>query len=243
MNRLITQQLHLQVKDILLKEIMHGEYSQDAMLPSEAELCERLNVSRGTLRQSVTSLVQEGYLKRRQGIGTIIDRNVSSIKTRADLKIEFSELIRRAGYQPAVKLLKIREGPAGEVTANLLRINTEEPLIHITKEWLADDRPAILCTDSFPLRLIREPYDSKIFEKDIFHVLKTLCHKEIDYQIAHIVPCCLGEDAAGIFKAQLHEPIVCFTGVSFDADGVAIMYDTEYYAPGILEFSLLRAKI
>lgn len=243
MNFIPSRRLHSQVKEMLLEEILHGEYSKDTMLPSETELCARLNVSRGTLRQSVTSLEQEGYLRRRQGIGTIIDRNICSIKTRVDLKIEFSELIHRAGYKPRVKLIEMKEEPAGEEYACFLRIHADDRLIHITKEWLADERPAILCTDTFPVRLIQEPYTEEIFEKDIFTVLKALCHEEVDYQIAHIVPWCLGEELAGIFGAPVNQPVICFNGVSFNVEGVPIICNTEYFAPGILDLTLLRARI
>jgi DNA-binding GntR family transcriptional regulator len=243
MKKLNSQNLPLQLKEMLLEEILDGEYAQSEMLPSETELCDRFGISRGTLRHAVTSLEQEGYIKRRQGIGTIIDRNVCSIQTRFDQKIEFSQLIERAHYRSSVRLLDVREEPAGEENARCLRIDPGETLIHVTKVWLADERPAILCTDSFPIRLIREPYDREIFNHDIFYVLKNLCHQEVDYQIARIIPRCLNEELSKILLVPPNVPIISFDGVGFNLDRVPIICDTEFYATDILDFTLLRARI
>ena len=39
-----------------------AEAKNDKAIPSEAELCERYGVSRGTVRRAIQTLVQEGYL-------------------------------------------------------------------------------------------------------------------------------------------------------------------------------------
>ena len=101
--------LHLQVRRLLLNEIVRGEFAAADMLPTETELCNRLKVSRSTLRQAVTSLEQEGYLRRRQGMGTIIDREVCNMTARFDLNSEFSILLGDLGYTPSVLFLKADE--------------------------------------------------------------------------------------------------------------------------------------
>ena len=58
--------LHLQVRKLLLQEITQGEFATLDMLPTEMELCERLGVSRTTLRHSVTALEQRPSLAQPQ---------------------------------------------------------------------------------------------------------------------------------------------------------------------------------
>jgi GntR family transcriptional regulator len=148
------QLLHLQVRRLLLKSIIQGEFAAAHMLPTEAELCTHLGVSRSTLRHAVTSLEQEGYLHRRQGLGTIIDRNVCSVTARFDLNSEFSILLNDLGYKPSVRFIDAREETASAGVAGLLKTQEGAALLSITKLWLADDRPAIWCTDSIPTALI-----------------------------------------------------------------------------------------
>jgi GntR family transcriptional regulator len=239
----VNHPLHLQVKEILWDEITRGEYANLDMLPPENELCSRFGVSRITLRHAVTSLEQQGYLRRRQGVGTIIDRNVCSMKTRIDLKIEYSELIRRAGFNPEIKLLSYHEEIADGEKARILKVETGDKLLIIKKLWLADGTPAILNTDIVTLSLLSEPYTPELLEKDIFTLFRKLTSCDLIYQIAEMVPRCIDNQLSQFFHLALNTPVICFSGVGYNIDGKPILLSEEVYTPGIVKFSMLRAKI
>jgi GntR family transcriptional regulator len=63
--------LHQQIEKKLRELIARPEYMKDGkMLPTETELSKVLEVSRTTIRQAITSLVNDGLLIRRKGSGT-----------------------------------------------------------------------------------------------------------------------------------------------------------------------------
>lgn len=64
--------LHLQLASILREQIMRGLWPEGASIPSEKVLCAEFNVARGTLRQALRRLEDEGYLRREQGRGTFV---------------------------------------------------------------------------------------------------------------------------------------------------------------------------
>jgi GntR family transcriptional regulator len=243
MNNVSSLPLHQQVKEALWREITEGEFSRARMLPPEKELCDRLGVSRSTLRRAVTGLEQEGLLRRRQGVGTLVDHNVASLKARIDLKLEFSELLARAGYRPEVRFLEATEGPADKRFAELLQLDMEAPLLSVSKMWLADDQPAILCTDRFPSRLVLTPYTERDLHGDILTVLDQLCDLQVHYQIATLVPRCADNRAAHLLGVEPGGAIMGFDGISYTKEGRPIVASTEWYAPDILTFSMLRAKV
>jgi DNA-binding GntR family transcriptional regulator len=71
-----------QILLILRRAIVSGELPVGAALPSENELRERYQLSRNTIREAVSVLVQEGMLDRIQGKGTfVIDLNRSRLPT------------------------------------------------------------------------------------------------------------------------------------------------------------------
>src|SRR5437762_1388254 len=61
-----------QVKKSLIADIELGKWAEGGVIPSEAQLLQRFNVSRPTLVRSLQDLVREGYLHRRQGKGTFV---------------------------------------------------------------------------------------------------------------------------------------------------------------------------
>lgn len=61
-----------QVKRQLIAEIEQGRWKAGGIVPSEAELLRRFDVSRPTLVRSLQDLVRDGYVYRRQGKGTFV---------------------------------------------------------------------------------------------------------------------------------------------------------------------------
>jgi DNA-binding GntR family transcriptional regulator len=58
--------------EILRKHILDGVYKDGDMLPSENELCQLYGMTRPTVRQSLTTLAHDGYIRKHQGKGSIV---------------------------------------------------------------------------------------------------------------------------------------------------------------------------
>jgi GntR family transcriptional regulator/GntR family frlABCD operon transcriptional regulator len=94
------------VHQYIKKLIISGELVEGALLPSENELCERFQVTRPTVRQALTSLVQDGYIYKHHGKGSIV---ASQHKTLGLLSFKgFSEVLKET---PEAVDTKVLEGP------------------------------------------------------------------------------------------------------------------------------------
>lgn len=62
--------LYLQLAEILRQRILSGEI--ESQLPTEPELCRSYGVARGTVRQALSKLETEGYVRRQRGRGTFV---------------------------------------------------------------------------------------------------------------------------------------------------------------------------
>ena len=60
------------VYEMLRKHILSGTYGEGALLPSENELCKIHNITRPTVRKALDALLNEGYIKKQQGKGSIV---------------------------------------------------------------------------------------------------------------------------------------------------------------------------
>jgi DNA-binding GntR family transcriptional regulator len=63
---------HKRLYEILRKHIIEGIYKEGDLLPSENELCQLYGMTRPTVRQSLSTLANDGYITRHQGKGSIV---------------------------------------------------------------------------------------------------------------------------------------------------------------------------
>jgi GntR family transcriptional regulator len=64
--------LYIQIESILRSDIESGKYDDGSYLPREENLAKILGVSRNTVRQGISKLVNDGLLKRTRGKGTVV---------------------------------------------------------------------------------------------------------------------------------------------------------------------------
>jgi DNA-binding GntR family transcriptional regulator len=58
--------------EVLRKHIIEGVYREGDLLPSENELCNLYGMTRPTVRQSLSALANDGYIRKHQGKGSIV---------------------------------------------------------------------------------------------------------------------------------------------------------------------------
>jgi DNA-binding GntR family transcriptional regulator len=63
---------HKKLYEILRKHIIEGVYHDGDLLPSENELCQLYGLTRPTVRQALSNLSNDGYIKKHQGKGSIV---------------------------------------------------------------------------------------------------------------------------------------------------------------------------
>lgn len=68
--------LYYRIANHLRNRIMSGTYPPGERIPTENELSDKFNASRITIRQSLKVLESQGMLNRKQGIGTIVNKNI-----------------------------------------------------------------------------------------------------------------------------------------------------------------------
>lgn len=108
-------------------------------LPSDAELCERFNVSRMTARYAVQLLEQDGLLVRRRGQGTFVaSRPVMRV---LGSPLSFTESMRRRGLRASSRLLRWTEiDSRPEDVAALQLLDGQKPWL-LERLRLADGVP------------------------------------------------------------------------------------------------------
>jgi len=147
--------LHRQLFLVLHDEIARGALAPGDALPTEQALCDQFAVSRITVRRALADLVEQGYIERRQGVGSFVRRSDRSEE--APPVGSYMDGLRQAQFQTSIEVVEhdIRTPPTsiGDVLGfegemlHILRVRrerrTREPLM-VTEAWLPTDLAATL---------------------------------------------------------------------------------------------------
>lgn len=231
------------VRARLLDEMKRGLYRHADRLPSENVLAERLSISRTQLRDSLAQLEREGFITRRHGVGTLVNRHVLDVKVRTDIEVEFGDMIRLSGYEPDSRLTGFGFIWADGDTAKKLRLGSCGEVLAVTRLVFADNRPAIFCEDFLPAsRVKRRDFGRAELEPPIFEFLKKHCGIEPYMDITELRPVAADARLAGLLDSAIGAPLLYMDEVDYDIDGAPVLYARQYYADGIIKHTLMRKK-
>ncbi len=136
--------LHLQVRNILRNEILKGTYTEK--IPPEYDLMNKFSVSRATIRRAIRSLIEEGVLESRQGLGTFVA--VRPIEEWLGNLSTFFEIIKEMGMTPNIQVLSQEVVKAPQDAATIFKTDQVYRTIRLR---LANDTPVVLETQYYPL--------------------------------------------------------------------------------------------
>lgn len=159
--------LHAQIRQTIQEKITTGQWPPQSRIPPEEKLAQQFRVSRMTIRKAMQRLVENGFLYRRQGVGTF----VSPIYMQRDLSrmTSFSEdaAARSVGAHSEVQSVEV-ECAAGAVAHQLLLDPQRDNVIRIERLRLYDDTPVALQTLWVPQRLCPELEDPKVAAGSVY---------------------------------------------------------------------------
>ena len=231
------------IRSQLLSAMKDGEYANCDRLPRENILAEKLGVSRTQLRDVLASLDREGFITRRHGVGTIINRHVIDVQVRMDIEVEFLDMIRQSGFTPAVAYVQVTEGTADEKIASQLRIAVGSPVLRVSRLCTADGKPAIYCEDIVDLARARPGYTESDCKLPIFHFLQEFCDIYPYMDLTELRPAAADESLAEIFGVPVGTPLLNMEEVDFDIEGNPVFCSIEYFIDGIFRHTVMRKKL
>lgn len=231
------------IRTQLLSDMREGIYAESERLPRESVLAETLGISRTQLRDILASLEREGFITRRHGVGTIINRHVLNVHTRMDIEVEFLDMIRGNGHQAAVAYVRVSDGQADARIAAQLRIDEGAPILRVARLCTADGVPAIYCEDVMDKSLVKGDYTESDLKRPIFHFLQEFCGVYPYLDLADIRAVAADDALAEIFQIPVGSPLLNMDEVDYDIDGNPVFCSMEYFADGYFRHAVMRKKL
>lgn len=228
------QAAYITIHDELKQQIDQGVWKIGDRLPSERDLADTYSVSRMTLRQAVTLLVEEGILERRVGSGTYVAGHRVQEKMRGTLS--FTEIISSQGKVPSTVLISYQRKLASQTEIDHLNLQKTDYVIRMERVRYADQLPVVFELASIPEKLIKGCSQAAITE----HFFQTLT--ENGYEIGRsqriIYAKTASERVANYLDISTGHAILALTQTSYFTDGRPFEYVRSQYVGDRFEFYL-----
>ncbi|QHQ59929.1 UTRA domain-containing protein [Anaerocolumna sedimenticola] len=220
--------LYFQVENIIKEQIENGEFLSGEILPSEKQLQERYGVSRVTVRQAVSSLVNAGYLQCSRGIGTTvifekIDENLQRV-------ISFSEEMEQHGIKMETTYCVISLQKATKAVASNLNIKEGEECYKLVRVRCAKGTPMVYSM-TYLTRKYELPLEPDAYMESLYKLMDNgygvkIVNGQDTFEAA------LASQTVGSFLSiSSGSPIFKRTRKTFDQHNELVEYTVCYY-PG-----------
>lgn len=220
---------YVQLAAQLKAEITAGTFSPGSRLPTETELVNQSQLSRITVRRGLELLEKEGWVVRRQGLGTFvrdaIRHDLSSVQT-------LTEVLLGQGITPRIEVLSYGAVRPPEPVRQALRLNENEQLLLVKRLYCNGSEPVALVFVYLPLS-VRDHADVLRSTEVPTETTYTIWEQKLGIRLrgaSHTIHAARAndEDAAAL-NVNPGDPILVLDRITYAEDGRPLEYITFHY--------------
>jgi len=160
--------LYVQLKQELKEKILAGYWKEEEKIPSEFDLMKTYKVSRATVRSAIDSLVLEGFLVKKHGIGTFVRKMRPSIGFEPLISLSYA--LETLNILSRNVVLQKKRIDLDEKLKRKLRYKDTTECLYVSRLRYVDDIP-IAVEDSYFHPQIAPIFDEKDLSKSIAKIL------------------------------------------------------------------------
>lgn len=229
------RQQYEEIAAYLRTAIRERHYSPGDVLPSEAELRRQFGTSRGTVRQAMSILRNEGLVSSGQGRRS---RVLDTVPTQPfDGIISFSQWCHNSGITPGQQTQWVSRHPAGTALSASLELSDRAPVVSVFRLRLMDGEPAMVERLNYPLEVGQHILS---FDPDSGSIYQRLLDSGVDIHYATRTIDAIGADAddATLLEVPEGTPLLRVRRRAFTSTGIPIESSDDRYLPDRANFTL-----
>jgi GntR family transcriptional regulator len=212
------------VRDYLM-ELVESRASGDP-IPSERTLCDRLGVSRPTLRSAVDELVTNGVLVREHGRGMFVARAKITQELAPD---RHAHRLPQAAGTWASRVLEFTTVQAGARVGRRLHISPAAEIAYIARLRLVDGEPMAIEYLHVPAALVPGLRPADMEAGDFYDLLRDRHGIRVHEAVQSIEPTVTNEEEARLIGVPVLSPALLFERLTKDATGRPVEYVHSVY--------------
>ncbi|WP_446898445.1 GntR family transcriptional regulator [Clostridium sp. LBM24168] len=227
--------LYIQIKNILAYRIEKGIWTLGDLIPTEQELMKEFNVSRTTIRQAISLLVQDGFLEKKQGKGTVVKH--PHIMEKLGRLTGFAEEVREKGFSPHSRVLRCEFKDTFFYQKYIMKIPENKKILLVERVRFVDDIPVAVESTYWPEHIGTLLNKYELDKINYYDVLENnnIYLKNAKEQISAVNCTAEEADVLGILPGTA---VLEMTRLSFGLDDLPIEYTKTRYRSDYYKYDI-----
>jgi GntR family transcriptional regulator len=214
--------LYIQIETALKSQIRMGELQEGDRLPSEKKLSEQFGVSPLTVRQALSALVEEGYLDRKPGRGTIIKKEYER-RVVLNLTGDINELL-SVSKETETKVIHYEILKYHRKATSALRLKADDPICFVSKQRYWRNIPFMVVEEFLPKSKLGTIPGGKGLGESFYSILTQRKGYALEEAIQTIESSTADQRIASSLRIEIGSPIFYMERTFFEKVGLPILY-------------------
>jgi GntR family transcriptional regulator len=225
--------LYAQIKQRLLALIATWDERDDRFFTDE-QLCQRFAVSRLTVRQAVQSLVEDGFLARARGSGTVVRR--AKIEEHFSPRMNFLDEWEQRGLKMRAEVLAFARIAAPDPVATALGLRRGARVRHIRRRRLAGQVPVSIDDRYLPLERAAGLTERDVETRSLLDVL--WAQVQLDHCDQQIEALTADGEMVGLLSLTPGAALLARRLTYFDQDQRPVMTGRSFHRADLVRYAV-----
>ncbi len=227
---------YYQIYEHLRNDINEGLFGEGDRFPPEIELCDKFKVSRGTIREALRLLYQQGILKREQGKGTFVTH--SKIQQDAQKLMGFTELMKLHGKAAQAKLLEVTVKAPNSRVKQLLELKDGENIVKVQRLRFGDEEPLIIERSYFVHDIFKPLLQFNLENESIYELMYRETSMRLGVADQSIEGVLAGPTSSKLLNIEANSPVLLIKRLIKMKNDRLFQYSEDMYRSDRLSFSI-----
>jgi GntR family transcriptional regulator len=205
----------------LRRGIQSDRWQVGERIPSEPELSDTYGVSRGTVRNAIEQLVNDGMLRKEQGRGTFVISVVPRLRKDLEWLASFTQQLRDGGIKPSTEVLEAGLTSAGQVEGRVIEgfgLAETDEVVYIRRLRRGDDVPFAIQTVYLQPERCPGVLDEGTDLTQLFKLYAERYNARISFAHEIIRVAAASDEEAALLEVAPGDPVVIRDRISADQD-------------------------
>jgi GntR family transcriptional regulator len=222
-----------------LAEIISATKPGDRLL-TEPDLAKQLGVSRATLREAMRTFETQGFLLRRQGVGTFVVRPTQVLESGLEVLESIETLAKRTGLPVSPGKVDLEQRQATSEECDALGMELGCIVVSVSRVIMAEGRPAAYLVDILPEDILSPDEVQQGFSGSVLDLLLERGNPQLVNSHCEIAAVAADSTISRALHIQRGDAILKFSSRLFALDGRVVDCSYSYFLPGYFRFHVVR---